>query len=108
MDVFLEFQTAHLLIGGCKRLAVSTPGGVELYKHVVARKDNFIEGLGRDHLDGSRVISWGVFRLDNLFKLSSLQTRGTTILPIVIRRIVITTITITIITIIMFTLSNSR
>ena len=54
---------------------MSTPGGIKLYKHVVARKDNLVKGLGGDHLDGSQVVSWGVFRLDNLFKLSSLQAR---------------------------------
>jgi len=82
---------------------VSTPGGIELYKHIVARKDNLIKGLGGDHLDGSRIISWGVFRLDNLFKLSSLQARARKILPIMVRKIVITTM----ITIILFTLSKS-
>lgn len=64
---------AYLFPCWCKRLAVTTPGSIELYEHIVARENNFIKSFGRDDLHGARVVFGRLLRLDSLLELSRLQ-----------------------------------
>lgn len=65
----------HLLIDGRQRLAVATPGGIELNEDILAAEYHLLEGVGSHHLDRAVIVLRGLLALDELGHLASLGAR---------------------------------